>query len=240
MLPLRLATKPRPVSSVTKHILPPTSYTLSTKTSTKPNHIKLNNNQSRTMSLFPRFSTYPYHTHPHSHSSDLHPLMRLLSDYDFPTGPSTNIPSFSPKFDVRETKDAYHLDGELPGIAQNEINIEFSDPQTMVVKGKVEREYSEGDRPEGEGAKKARVEDVEEEKGQEVSRTGEKGVTRAEGGPRHNYWVSERSVGEFHRTFSFPSRVDSEAVKAKLKNGILSVTVPKVVEGKAGKKITIE
>lgn len=45
--------------------------------------------------------------------------------------------------------------------------------------------------------------------------------------PGFKYWVSERSVGEFERRFSFPGRVDLEAVKASLKNGILSVTVPK-------------
>jgi HSP20 family protein len=63
--------------------------------------------------------------------------------------------------------------------------------------------------------------------------------TGEEEGERHNYWVSERSVGEFHRTFTFPSRVDSEAVTAKLKDGILSVMISKVV-GQGGKRITVE
>lgn len=194
------------------------------------------------MSLFPRFS---YHQHPaaSSTSSDISPLLRLLSDYDFPTPSSTStLRSFAPKFDVREAKEAYYLDGELPGIAQNEIDIEFTDPQTMVVKGRVEREYASGEQPEGAGAeksKKARVEEEGAEEGQ-VAKGGEKGVTKAEEGGKHNYWVSERSVGEFHRTFTFPSRVDSEGVKAKLKNGILSVTVPKVTVGKGGKRIAIE
>lgn len=112
----------------------------------------------------------------------------------------------------------------------------------MVIKGKVERGYSSGEPPEGAAgtSKQARVEE-EGEGQQQVSKGGEKGVTKAgEEGARHNYWVSERSVGEFHRTFSFPSRVDSEGVKAKLKNGILSVTVPKVTVGKGGKRITVE
>lgn len=53
------------------------------------------------------------------------------------------------------------------------------------------------------------------------------------------YWVSERSVGEFHRSFSFPGRVDQDAVKASLKNGILSVVVPKAHE-KPSRRISIE
>jgi HSP20 family protein len=45
-----------------------------------------------------------------------------------------------------------------------------------------------------------------------------------------HYWVSERSVGEFHRSFRFPGRVDQDGVKANLKDGVLTVTVPKVKE----------
>jgi HSP20 family molecular chaperone IbpA len=184
------------------------------------------------MSLFPRFSTHPSHSH--YSSPEFPPIFRLLSNLDVPTPSSTStIRSFAPKFDVREAKEAYYLDGELPGIAQKEIDIEFTDPQTMVVKGRVEREYASDIQPEGPEGKGKKVQD------------GEKGVTKKgeeeeeEEGGRHSYWVSERSVGEFHRTFTFPSRVDNEAVKAKLKDGILSVTIPKVV-GKGGKRITVE
>lgn len=35
--------------------------------------------------------------------------------------------------------------------------------------------------------------------------------------PAYRYWVSERSVGEFHRSFAFPARVDREGVEANLK-----------------------
>lgn len=56
--------------------------------------------------------------------------------------------------------------------------------------------------------------------------------------PESKYWVSERSVGEFRRTFSFPGKVDQEAVKASLKNGILSIVVPKAA--KQQRKIAIE
>lgn len=56
---------------------------------------------------------------------------------------------------------------------------------------------------------------------------------------RHRFWASERVTGEFQRTFSFPTRVDQNAVKASLKNGILSVVVPKATASLA-KKITVE
>lgn len=39
--------------------------------------------------------------------------------------------------------------------------------------------------------------------------------------------VSERSYGSFIRTFNFPVRIDADNVRASLKNGLLSITVPK-------------
>ena len=54
-----------------------------------------------------------------------------------------------------------------------------------------------------------------------------------------NFFTIERSFGNFSRTFSLPEGVDSSGVKAELKNGILTLTVPKVPEIQP-KKITIQ
>ena len=40
------------------------------------------------------------------------------------------------------------------------------------------------------------------------------------------HWISERYTGSFTRSFKFPSKVDQEAVKASLKDGILAITLP--------------
>lgn len=152
-------------------------------------------------------------------SGDFSPLFRLLDDYDsHRTSRQPSLRSFSPRFDIRETGEAYHLDGELPGIAQKDIDIEFTDPQTLTVKGHIERDYHT--------EPKAETDDNE---------------TKEESDPKSQYrfWASERATGEFQRTFSFPTRVDQDAVKANLKNGILSVVVPKASASPA-KKITIE
>ncbi|KUJ15257.1 HSP20-like chaperone [Mollisia scopiformis] len=39
--------------------------------------------------------------------------------------------------------------------------------------------------------------------------------------------LSERLVGDFHRTFAFPSPVVEDGVRASLENGVLSLVVPK-------------
>jgi HSP20 family molecular chaperone IbpA len=45
--------------------------------------------------------------------------------------------------------------------------------------------------------------------------------------PENHNWSSERFHGSFTRTFRFPVRIDTANVRASLKNGILSITVPK-------------
>ncbi|KAF8539254.1 HSP20-like chaperone [Trichophaea hybrida] len=48
--------------------------------------------------------------------------------------------AFSPRFDVYETDDAYHLYGDLPGVSDKKsVGIEFSDQRTLMVRGRVER-----------------------------------------------------------------------------------------------------
>jgi len=207
------------------------------------------------MSLFPRsmFSS----DFPRFPTGEFTPLFRLLDDYashqltrngDLPTG----LKSFQPKFDVKETKENYELHGELPGIEQKDVQIEFSDPTTLVIKGRTERRSESGTPPSGllEGSqdqgkitesgeqkqqehyhKPTVEEDGKDSSSTEVAKTDgqqQQQQQQQEGAePNTRYWVSERSIGEFHRAFSFPTRVDQDNVKASLKNGVLNILVPK-------------
>lgn len=202
------------------------------------------------MALFPRFP-----------QGDFAPLFRLLDDYDVHrsgrsdgTGSSSAIRAFQPKFDVREHKETYELQGELPGINQKDVSIEFVDPHTLVIKGRVEREYHEGNDStqsriteadhsssfhkasvEEEGASSESKQEATGSENQQVAEADQQNGKQAK--PR--YWVTERSVGEFHRSFTFPSRVDQDAVKASMKNGILNIVVPKA-PAPTTKRINIE
>ncbi|KAF3482093.1 30 kDa heat shock protein [Arthroderma uncinatum] len=141
-------------------------------------------------------------------STEFGPLFRLLDDYDTYRGGEGTVSStrtFTPRFDVKESNDAYDLDGELPGIDKKNVHLEFTDPQSLTISGKGEKN--------------------------------EQKVEEHEHGSK--YWISERSRGEFHRTFSFPAPVDPNAVKASMNHGILSVHVPKT-SASAAKTITID
>lgn len=197
-------------------------------------------------------------------NSGFTPLFRLLDDFDTYSkqaqphrGHRNHVPTFQPKFDVREVEDAYELHGELAGMNKKDVHIEFTDPQTVVVRGRIERSYQAGTPPAGlvEGnttaaaiesgehspTRKERQATVEDEAddGSHTPTTTVAELEKAEPeraakpADKARYWVSERSIGEFSRTFSFPVRVDQEAVTAKLEDGVLSVRVPKAPKHEA-------
>jgi len=225
----------------------------------------------------PLFASSPYS----QEATSFHPLFRFLDDFEQHSRNSNNnnseegprhsrittMKTFTPKFDVKETAEAYELHGDLPGIEQKDVEIEFTDSQTLSIKGRTERSStsSSGTTPAGfvedapaqgtitdgkssnnNGGHKATVEDEEAaaaaEKSNsnntstEVATKGAQEVARK--GPATKYWVSERSVGEFSRSFSFPVRVDADAVKANMKNGVLNIVVPKARKQES-RKITI-
>lgn len=215
------------------------------------------------------------------------PLFRLLSDFDNYSqqsrGTSGASPSASrqqrakqarpqpitvhPRFDVRETEEAYELHGELPGLERENISIEFPEHQTIVISGSVERSYAsdstkdnatyeEPASPKAEieteseiekrrNSHQATVEDDPEDENtpassrasspwmdvaKPVARAAAEETTQAPVQTPKNqskYWLRERSVGRFSRTITFPARIDEDNATAVLKNGILSITVPK-------------
>jgi HSP20 family protein len=147
---------------------------------------------------------------------------------------ATSRRAFSPNFDVLETQHEYILEGEVPGLADKKaLNIEFTDDKTLLVRGHIERASIEN-KP---ASHKPTVEDApdDDDKDAVVVKTNKKGVDN-----RPKYWVQERTIGDFERSFSFPSDVDVDSVKATLEFGILKIVVPKMERKVKGRKIEIQ
>lgn len=53
------------------------------------------------------------------------------------------------------------------------------------------------------------------------------------------YYLSERSYGEFQRSFILPEGIDAEKIEASVSKGVLTVTVPKTAQAVA-KKIEVK
>jgi len=116
-------------------------------------------------------------------------------DIEFPEIQGAYLPSF----DVKEIANGYVFTADLPGVKQEDLDINLTGNR-LTITGKREAE----ERKEGE-----------------------------------NFFACERSFGNFSRTFSLPEGVDANRVSAELKNGVLTLTVPKVPEIQP-KKITIQ
>ena len=214
--------------------------------------------QTRNMAfLMPRVAFAPARCGPARH--DLAPLFSLFDDTlnEVTRASRQSRRSFAPRFDVKEERESYYLEGELPGIDQKNISIEFTDEHTLTVKGRSERHTESGTPPTAaveasekpatlEGTTTPASDDAsvkshqpsveDEEAAANSSAAAESSEVAAPApaqepakteAPKPQYWISERSVGQFERSFSFQARVDQEAVKASLKNGILSIVVPK-------------
>ncbi|KAI5812679.1 HSP20-like chaperone [Pyronema omphalodes] len=167
-------------------------------------------------------------------------ILQLLGD----SNRSTSRSAFSPNFDVHETKDSYILEGEVPGVSDKKsISIEFTDDNTLLVQGRIERSLEgwrneKGKQKEIEPASSDEQKKIEGTASQAAKekvegKTETKKKKKEKAGPK--VWISERSTGEFSRSFRFPTDVDVERVRASLEHGILKVVVPKMQKKRARK-----
>lgn len=97
------------------------------------------------------------------------------------------------RVEVSETEDSYEITAEVPGMAEDDIDIDLSS-DILTIKG--EKKAESGD-------------------------TGK------------NYHVSERTYGQFKRSFRLPDTVDRDRIDATFDRGVLKVHLPKRTEAQA-------
>ena len=100
---------------------------------------------------------------------------------------SVELQSYSPAFEVRETKESFVFKADVPGTKEQDIEVNVAGNR-LTIAGKREAER--------------------EEKGDA-------------------FYAYERSYGSFTRSFTLPDQADASHVRAELKNGELTVVVPK-------------
>lgn len=104
-----------------------------------------------------------------------------------------------PRIDIKDKKDSIVVKAELPGMAEDQIDVEISDG-VMTISG--EKAEEKENPPAG----------------------GEEG-----------YYYKESHSGAFSRSFTLPAEVVAEKADAEMKNGVLSITIPKIEPKKATK-----
>jgi HSP20 family protein len=119
-------------------------------------------------------------------------LMRELLGWDpfaemMPAPSARRETAFAPRFEVKETKNAYVFHADLPGIDDKDLDITMTGNR-LTISGKREAAtHAEDDR----------------------------------------FYAYERSYGSFTRAFTLPEGVDVDGADADLKNGVLTISIPK-------------
>jgi len=231
--------------------------------------------------------------------------------------------SFNPRFDVAETADGYQLTGDLPGIRQSNVHVEWVNDTTLRISGHTQSEHTETNIDDNNSSSETyanQVKDTTEksaaiptsdttaaendeaknhDEAENTSRPSSyhaptveeddqsddfENISHNDGDSNekqkdhedttmttndtidasasknedsnvasnskhtpanrannngYRYWISERRSGRFARSFVFPQRVEHSGVKARLRDGVLTVVVPKAVE-RAPRRIRIE
>ena len=91
-----------------------------------------------------------------------------------------------PLVNLTETKEAYILRAELPGVKTDDLDIQTT--------------------------------------GRNITITGERKI---EPDPNARYHRREREAGRFSRALTLPGDIDRDKIEAALKNGVLTITIPK-------------
>lgn len=158
-------------------------------------------------------------------------------------------PAICPETDIRETKQAYHIEMALAGVSDSSsVSIEWHAPRTLVVSGglvnhsgKKRGEELVGPPPKekvGRSLKKVGSKENGEtvEKRNGVAPDGhvtpdDKRLTAesAREDEKTLFILKERRVGAFQRTFTMPVDVDGESCKAALEYGLLRIFILKKV-----------
>ena len=122
------------------------------------------------------------------------------------------------KADIRETKEAYILEADLPGMRKEDINLEYNQNYLTIHAHKNETIII------NTGNNRMMAEDtlnILEEFKEEYPQYFEVKEDKKE-----NYIRKERHYGEVSRSF-YVGNIDKSAISAKFENGVLEVTLPK-------------
>jgi HSP20 family protein len=153
-----------------------------------------------------------------------------------------------PNVDVGETGKGYWIEISLPGMdGEDAATIEWPTTRELSIRGRITRPplqyYEEKERDDNRPASAKHDPEVARPANEILNpKTIADDIKRPQvdfdASRRHQrFLIQERFIGWFHRSFSFPVRVDPEKMQAKLEVGILSIWVPKIHSTRGASKL---
>ena len=99
--------------------------------------------------LFPRFAYAPVRCAP---QPAVAPLFSLFDDAfaEIQRASRHSRKQWNPRFDIKETKENYQVDAEIPGVDPKDVSVEFADEHTLVIKGRSQRSVEKGNQPQAQ------------------------------------------------------------------------------------------
>ncbi len=128
------------------------------------------------------------------------PFFAPLELPSFGNGTGDGPVAWTPPVDVRDSDTEVRIDMELPGVSREDISVRFHDGR-LTIEGRRSHETN------GNGE-------------------AESDVSLAR--PASGWTRRERFQGVYRRTFSVPDTVDVSAIKAETRDGVLTLTLPKL------------
>ena len=139
---------------------------------------------------------------------------------------SCSCPSYSPDVDVLETKNAYTISMDLPGMTEKDVDISLK--EGILTIASISHTAAEGNAENAENTENKEVAEAKEGDNAEDSNAEDKPV----------YLIRERHAMSFARSFKLPRDTDHSAISASFKNGVLEVSIPRK-EAEQPKRIAI-
>jgi len=139
---------------------------------------------------------------------------------------------FSPKINLSEDEKNYYIHADLPGLNKDQVKMELTDDdRVLTISGERETVIDNSN----SNDEKEKVQETKE--GEKEHKKENKKESKKE---NKKYSRIECSYGRFERSFSIPENTDLNAIQAKMENGVLEVTLPKIVAPKPEPKHTIQ
>jgi len=197
----------------------------------------------------PAADVHHHHFHHLARGHNLHLNALAESIFRHKRQSNGDIASWTPDSDVRETKLAYHIDLELPGVIdKKDILIQWMSPHTVLVEGKAMRPgLTRGREATGEAMWESDlVSDATKGSTDEASKNdnfkdGGACVRCADTAEERTMRLihGERKIGAWRRYFTLPIDADMRTLKAGLQAGLLHISVFKK-EGAGEGFVTVE
>jgi HSP20 family protein len=166
-------------------------------------------------------------------------------------GSGQSLQTWAPHIDISETDQEYHIEADLPGVRQEDIDVRVQDGMLTL---RAQMQQGE-DQPQTTQATSAQNQNAPQNmQGQatdqeHVARDQNNTQDRDGTSPKmenqnvqsnRRYHQRERRMGYFERSMTLPPNIDENKITAQFKNGVLTLCIPKQAQAPQSHRIQIQ